>query len=301
MKNSGLKKYIISADVGGSHITVAGIDLTDKKIIDETRLRLSVNSNGTWAEILCTWANALKVAMQRIDAGVNTVVAIAMPGPFDYKNGISWIKGLGKYEDLYGLNIKQYLASELGIGTQHIIFRNDAEAFLHGEVFAGAGLGFNKVIGITLGTGLGSAKSSDGITTDVNRGNSAFGESIADDYMSTRWFVKRYSELAGKTVANVKELVRHIENDNDAFALQVFEEFTNNLMLFLKDFIDDEQPDVLIIGGNIARASQLFLPALKRGLAGFFDGIDIKIAQLGEDSAIMGAAASFEDAEQANN
>jgi len=227
------------------------------------------------------------------------MIAMAMPGPFDYKNGISWIHGLDKYEAIYGLNIKQYLATALGIDPENIVFRNDAEAFLHGEVFAGAGLGYKKIIGITLGTGLGSAQSTDGITADVNRGSSKFGDTIADDYMTTRWFVKRYHELTGKTVANVKELA--LVADTDVNVQHVFKEFTGNLVLFLKDFINDERPELLIIGGNIAKASKLFLPSLQFQLAAYFDDIEIKIAELGEDSSIMGAAASFDAVQQPGN
>ncbi len=284
-------KYIISADIGGSHITAAIVDLTNKRIIDHTRTRLNVDSGGRWAEILGTWAGGLKETLNKFDAPVE-MIAMAMPGPFDYKNGISYITGLGKYEAIYGLNIKEYLAAELKVNPDNILLRNDAEAFLHGEVFAGAGLGFKKIIGITLGTGLGSAQSSDGITTDVNRGSSKFGDTIADDYMTTRWFVKRYRELTGKTIANVKELA--LIADTDIKVQQVFKEFTSSLVLFLKDFINDEKPELLIIGGNIAKASKLFLPSLQFQLAAYFDYIDIKIAELGEDSSIMGAAASFD-------
>ncbi|MBW4889742.1 ROK family protein [Mucilaginibacter sp. HMF5004] len=284
-------KYIISADIGGSHITAAIVDLTNKCIVENTRTRLSVDSGGTWADILGTWADALERTLVKFDAPVD-MIAMAMPGPFDYKNGISWIRGLDKYEAIYGLNIKQYLATELNIELENILFRNDAESFLHGEVFAGAGLGFKKIIGITLGTGLGSACSKDGITVDANRGSFKFGDTIADDYMTTRWFLKRYRQLTGLTVQNVKELAAMA--DTNADVQQVFKEFTGNMVLFLKDFINEEKPELLVIGGNIAKASRLFLPALKFELAAYFDYIDIKIAELGEDSSIMGAAAAFD-------
>lgn len=291
MKNEDNNKYILSADIGGSHITTAIVDLTGKSIVEHTRTRLSVDSNGTWAKILGTWAEGIKETLNKFHLPVD-MIAMAMPGPFDYKNGISYIRGLGKYEDIYGLNIKLYLATRLNIKPENILFRNDAEAFLHGEVFAGAGLGYKKVIGITLGTGLGSAKSCDGITTDVNRGSNQFGDSIADNYMSTRWFVKRYRQLTGQTVANVKELA--LIADTDTAVQQIFKEFTDNLVLFLKDFINDEKPELLIIGGNITKAFRLFLPSLQFQLAAWFDEMKIKIAELGEDSSIMGAAASFD-------
>lgn len=288
-------KYIIGADIGGTHITAAVINLTNKTIIESTRTRLSVDCNGTPAEILGVWADGLKYTLKNFSEPVG-MIAIAMPGPFDYKSGISYIRGLGKYESIYGLNIKQYLANELNVEPDAILFRNDAEAFLHGEVFAGAGLGFKKVIGITLGTGLGSAKSVNGVTEDVNRGSSKFGNTIADDYMSTRWFVRRYQELTGKAIANVKELTLVYDSDNHV--QYIFKEFTDNLTLFLKDFINDEKPELIVIGGNIAKASRLFLPALKLQLAAYFGEIAIKIAELGEDSSLMGAAAAFDGIQQ---
>lgn len=98
------------------------------------------------------------------------LIGIAMPGPFDYLTGICLMKNVNKYESLYGLNIKQELSDRLGIDVQNIVFRNDSEAFLAGEMRFGAGKGLKKGIGITLGTGLGTSIYQNGEAQDMALG-----------------------------------------------------------------------------------------------------------------------------------
>ena len=38
-----------------------------------------------------------------------------MPGPFDYVKGICYIRGVAKYENLYGFNITDAIASSLDV------------------------------------------------------------------------------------------------------------------------------------------------------------------------------------------
>jgi glucokinase len=248
--------YVISADIGGTHITTAVIDLEKKMIIEDTRTRVSVDSQGTATEILKSWSAALTQAYEKFGSPVQQI-ALAMPGPFDYEKGVSFIKDLHKYEAIYGLNIKSYLSEELKVEPENILFRNDAEAFLQGEVVAGAGKGFRKALGITLGTGFGSALSVDGIAKDLNLGSELYQDSIADDYLSTRWFLRRYHEITGLSVTGVSALTSM--SKHSAVVGGIFDEFTVNLSSFLKDLILVERPEVLVIGGNIAKASGMFL------------------------------------------
>jgi glucokinase len=279
--------YILCADIGGSHITTAVCDIKTNSIIEQSQLRVEINSHGSADDILTAWSNAFKQVLDNSKLSVSGL-AIAMPGPFDYENGISYIKGLHKYEALYGINIKLHFADALQLNPLLIKFRNDAEATIAGECIAGAGSGAGKVMGITLGTGFGSAHSRDNFISDLNLGSLPFQDTIADDYLSTRWFVKRYHELSGQSVENVKELALLV--DSDKYAGKVFDEFAINLGGFLDKHVHRLTPDVLIICGNIARASELFLPALKDQLP----NTKIALAQLGEHAALIGAAALFE-------
>lgn len=292
MSQRNKNNYVIGADIGGTHITAAVIDLQNKVIIEDTRTRVNVNSQGTAAEILESWSAALVRAYEKFGSPVQQV-GLAMPGPFDYENGISLIKDLHKYEAIYGLNIKLYISEVLGIEATDILFRNDAEAFLQGEVVAGAGTGARKVLGITLGTGFGSAWSVDSVVNDLNLGSTLYQDSIADDYFSTRWFLRRYHEITGLSVTGVSALTSM--SKHSAVVGGIFDEFTVNLSSFLKDFILDEKPEVLVIGGNIAKASGTFLDELTSRLTSDSKNLKIKLAQLGEDAALMGVAAGFDN------
>ncbi|MNX26408.1 Fructokinase [compost metagenome] len=281
------KRLIVGIDIGGSHITAALVDLEKQCVLEESRVRSRVNSNGSAEEIIRIWVEVLK----EVISGAPLEIAglrLAMPGPFDYENGISLIKGMNKYDSLYGLDIRTCLAEHLSILPQHILFRNDAEAFLHGEVFCGAAKTNRIAIGITLGTGLGSAVSIAGITKDACLGVSAFKDGIAEDYISTRWFVKRYQELTGEKIDGTEAMVElyHLE----PAVKTVFAEFSLNLSTFLASFIQTEQPEVVVIGGNIAKTHTLFLDDVKNHLQQHGLATPLKIAELWEAGALLGAA-----------
>jgi len=286
MKNT----FILGADIGGSHITTAIIDLKTSVILPGTLFRLPVDSHGTREEVLTVWYKALRAAVEAYQL-TDICIGISIPGPFDYDNGISLIKDQDKYDALYGHNVKALLAEKFGMGENNIRLLNDAGAFLRGEIFAGAATGFKDVIGVTLGTGLGTSRCHHGLAEDANLWCSPFLDSIAEDYLSTRWFVKRYTELTGKKIIDVKALSKLVGKDR--LSLQVFTEFGKNLGLFLAGFVQQEKPEAVILGGNISKASHLFLPETEKVLAQHNATVKIKIAKLGESAALMGAASCW--------
>jgi len=143
---------VVGIDIGGSHITAAVVDLQQRLIIPGTLTRNRVNSHASAGNILDEWSETIRQAFTSGDS-ISNKLGVAMPGPFDYENGTCLIKGLDKYESLYGLNIKQLLSEKLGIKKTDILMMNDASCFLQGELYAGAVSGCNHVIGVTLGTG----------------------------------------------------------------------------------------------------------------------------------------------------
>src|SRR5688500_622149 len=170
----------IGVDIGGSHITAAHVDCNTYRVIDSTLKRERVASMDDAEVILQSWVKALSALI--IKSSEETItIGIAMPGPFDYEQGISLMKGMQKYDSLYGMNIREILAERLGIPGEHITFINDAEAFLRGELASGAASDFERAIGVTLGTGLGSTSNCKGETVDVNRAFVPFLDSIAEE------------------------------------------------------------------------------------------------------------------------
>lgn len=277
----------IGVDIGGSHLTAAHIDAVDFTILKRSLIRTRVASTEGAEEILDAWVSALSPLMIR-DGKEISKIGVAMPGPFNYEKGISLMKGMKKYDALYGMNVKQILAERLDIPTDHLLFRNDAEAFLDGELASGAVAGEKRAVGITLGTGLGSASNCQGKTVDSNLAFLPFRESIAEEYISTRWFANRYKELTGKEVKNVEAL---LASGDKAIIETLFEEFGIHLATFLNIFIAQENPDVVVIGGNIAKTWDHFLPVVLKHLEN--KQVNIKQSALWEDGALIGAAFSW--------
>ncbi len=275
----------IGVDIGGSHITAAQVDLNAGKVISSTVVRAKVYPHGSAEGILGTWA---KTIAEACGEEIDCQLGIAMPGPFDYLTGICLMKNVNKYEALYGLNIKQELSERLGIDAQNIVFRNDSEAFLAGEMRFGAGKGLARGIGITLGTGLGTSIYQNDEAQDMALGiNYPMLEGVAEDYISTRWFVETYRLKAQSSIEGVKQLVQLYPTD--VIARELFEDFGQNLSSFIQGFIKQFEPEVIIIGGNIAQASEKFFPTIIQQLSGYNPTIQLRKAILNEEASLLGA------------
>ena len=82
---------------------------------------------------------------------------MAVPGPFDYARGIGLFRDVGKFDSLYGVDVRRGLLTRIRPRPSAVRFLNDADAFGVGEYAAGAARGHDRAVCITLGTGVGSA------------------------------------------------------------------------------------------------------------------------------------------------
>jgi len=275
---------VIGADIGGSHITAAQVDLTNKQLIASSLVRLPVNSMAAVQEVIATWAQCIKQTMQpqRFEK-----ICLAMPGPFDYEAGICRIADQNKYPLLYGLNVKELLAPVLDVAANDIHINNDAACFLQGEVFSGSVSGYQHAVSVTLGTGLGTAIYENGAARSADRWNMPFLDSMAEEYLSTRWFVKQYAAITGEQVHGVRELAAQALSNNLVKGL--FAEFGKNLAAFLNRFLDETGAKAVVIGGNIAQSYPLFKNALMAGMESRHADVFITTSVLGELAAVLGA------------
>lgn len=184
------------------------------------------------------------------------------------------------------------LAEQLGLQVEHILLYNDAACFLKGEAFGGAAKGAKQAIGLTLGTGLGSARFQGGKALDANLWCSPFKAGIAEDYLSTRALVNTYLRLSGRQVQDAEALAGLYQVDE--LARHAFHLFGRDLGLFLEPFIKKEQPEVVVIGGNIAKAWELFIPETEKQLQRITVPFALHPAQLGEMAPMMGAASYWQ-------
>ncbi len=239
MEINRMMNRVVGVDIGGSHITVGLVDLDSHQLVPDSVVRRKVDSKGNAEDILMIWKSTIESMEGWRDHLYK--ISIAMPGPFDYQNGISWLKDQGKYQALYGLDIRARLAEVLEIEEGTIDFENDAACFLQGEVFAGAARGVDSAIGLTLGTGLGSSKYHGDFAEDAALWSSPFMEGTVEDYLSTRWFIQTYQKRTGDKIKEVKDLTKG--SIDMELTQDIFKEFSINLSLFLKQFVQKEKPD----------------------------------------------------------
>jgi glucokinase len=288
--------YSIGVDIGGSHITASIYDHIQNKIHQESFVYRKIDSHGTKNEIINGWIKALEDCRNTMDVEVNGI-GIAMPGPFDYFNGISFIKNVDKLSSLYQVNIRIELAERLGFDPANIRFINDATAFSIAEARVGGAKSYSRVVAVTLGTGLGASFLRDGkpIIKDkrVPDGgflyNQYYKNEMADEVFSSRGILKRYKSLSGKNIKDVRTLCELAEEDQAA--KKTMRIFGEELGDFLKSYVTDFNAEILMLGGNITKAFPYFGDALLKQLP----EIKVKVSDLGEKAAIIGSALLAED------
>jgi glucokinase len=277
--------HILVFDVGGSHIACSVFRLRGMTI--SAPRSLPVQSSCSPADFVEAFAS-----LARNSAGPAALngIAVAMPNPFDYERGISYMQH--KYQQLYGADIRQALSAGLKLDPARICFLNDAEAFLSGELHQGAATGVDRVIGITLGTGVGSAFAvggkivgkGDGVPPGGEIWNLPYSGGIVENFVSTLAIERIYERLTGAS-AEVREIARlapmHFQ------ARQTFEYFGKELGKVLSHLSSEFAPDRIVLGGGISRAGKHFLPAAEEVMANL--AIPLRVSVLFEGAPLLGA------------
>lgn len=279
---------LIGVDIGGSHISVACLTFNSGEVSLATFNDSHIDTTASAKELISAWSEVIR---ESTNGAKNYQVGIAMPGPYDYPNGISLIEDQGKMKSLFKLSVKNLLAESLDIPSANIQFTNDAEAFLLGESLAGSGKDFKNSIGITLGTGLGSAIKMGEVVKDAKLWTAPFRDGIAEDYLGTNWFIAEAKKRFNLTISGVKELGETASIQKEAAI--IFEIFGKALGEFLVPYLIRLQSEAVILGGKIALMNTRFLPATSQYLIQNGCLAKIKISTLGEKAALIGACQPF--------
>lgn len=288
-------------DVGGTHITSAVIDVADMKVLNSSIHKESFDSNLPVNEVMDFWEKSIRVSLKNSEIEHIKGITVCIPGPFDYENGISMIKGQAKYENFYGLNISNLIKERLNLPDDfNVFFENDATCFGKGEVYRDKENLSKKVMAITIGTGLGSCfidkglsiSSGDLVPADGEIWNLPFRNGIAEDYVSQRGLLSKYFDLSKIKLKNSLELYNHAIA-GDKKALKVFEEMGEDLSEILIPCFKKFSAEHFIIGGKIANASALFLPAFSKKIKEANWEVSIQISLDNENAALLGAASSI--------
>ena len=169
-----------------------------------------------------------------------------------------------------------------------IVFLNDAEAFLLGEAAHGSAHGHSRALGLTLGTGLGSAflvhgavvRDGAGVPPEGSLHLLSFRGAPVEERISARGLRRR----AGDDV-DVRELATAARDGSDE-ALSAFSGFASDLAEFLAPYIAAFSPSCVVVGGSVARAWDLIGGTLETS----FPEISVGRAARLDEAALLGAA-----------
>jgi glucokinase len=268
-------------DLGGTHVAAGRVQLASATVEPDTRVRLEFAGGDSILERIIEAAESVATPETRR-------FGVAAPGPFDYEAGVSLVTH--KLPGLYGIDLRRELATALGLAGEGVLFLNDAEAFVLGEWWAGAARGHARALGITLGTGLGSAFLEEGrfvrsgprVPADGALWTLVFRSRPVEETISSRALLARYG---GRDVEQIADRA----GAGDARARRVFEDLAADLAEFLTAPLAAFDPSCLVVGGSIAQAWDLLGPTLRRRLAADRPLVVARAENI-DDAPLLGAA-----------
>lgn len=313
--------YYLGIDLGGTNIA-AGVVNENYEIIG--RGKMKTNAGRSDDLILDDMAEAARMAVK--DAGLElkdiASVGVGSPGSVNpYTGVIATSNNLG----FSNLPMGKMLKERLGFNCY---LENDASAAAYGEFIAGAGVGTKNFVAITLGTGVGGGIIIDGkLFTGANLAGGELGHTVIvmdgaqctcgrkgcwEAYASATGLIHLTQasmqsnknsvmwELAEGKLENVNgRTAFDAMRKNDEAGRAVVELYIRYVACGLINTINTFQPEIICIGGGISKeGDNLLIPIQKIVEAERFsknleNQTQVKIAKLGNDAGIIGAAFIF--------
>ena len=287
--------YAIGIDLGGSCVKSVAVT-SDGRLLAQSSVLFDVGAEMDWAEKIREL-----VARIQSDRGESaTCIGLSAPGLVT-KDGCSIAHMPGRLKGLEGLNWAKFLKT-----PNPIPVLNDAHAALLGEAWIGAARGFQNVIMLTLGTGVGGAAIVDGHLLRGHIGRAGhLGHTSLDidgvaDVCGTPGSLEvligncTIEERTNRLFKTTHDLVAaHVAGDPEASYFWL--RSVRALACAVTSFVNILDPEAVIIGGGIARAGEVLFQPLRECLAEIewrSAGYEVKIlpATLGELAGAYGAA-----------
>ncbi|WP_194776558.1 ROK family protein [Pararhodonellum marinum] len=283
MKND---QVILGMDIGGTSIKAA--ILKNGELVGKNSILTPAHE--TQDVIL----NSIADFIATYDSYQFSAIGIGIPGLVDIRNGV--VLNLENIPAFRKVGLKGFLEDRF---QKPVYLNNDANCFTLGEFKFGAATNFQHVVGITLGTGIGTGIIANGhLYTGIYCGAGEWGgvpylDKTFEDYCSSKFF-RHFHHTKAKSLAKMAAT-------KDPEAMRIFEEYGRHLGNLIKNLLFILAPEAIVLGGSIRKAYPFFEKSMKETIQTFpyptlSDGLSILISEL-DDTAIMGAVALIEEAE----
>ncbi len=313
--------YRIGVDLGGTNIAVGVVDKEGKLIKKMSTPTLATRPA---EEIVADMARLCRELCGEVGCTIDDIegVGIASPGTVDSENGVVVYANNVPFKNFPIASI----LSEMLDNKVKVSVANDANAAAWGEAVAGAAKGTSNSIMVTLGTGVGGGIVIDNkLYCGFNGAGGELGHTVIEldgarcscgrlgcweAYSSATALIRMTREkieecretgrptlmtdqpkISGRTACDAMR-------QGDEAAKEVYDKYIKYLACGLANMINIFQPEVISLGGGVSGEGQSLIDSLlplvrKWQYGGGETGkalTDIRIAKLGNDAGIIGAA-----------
>ena len=307
-----MEKRCFGVDIGGTTVKM-GLFTVDGKVTDKWEIPTRKEENGKY--ILEDIAKSVKERMLRDTLTLEDIagLGIGVPGPVKEDGTVLKCSNLG----LGVFNVADTVRELTGI--ENVKVGNDANVAALGEMWQGGGKGYNNLVMVTLGTGVGGGVILGGkILTGSNGAGGEIGHirvnyeekdvcgcgktGCLEQYASATGVVR----LAKKALEKKEKKTTLVADDlsakavfdaakaGDELAMDIVEKFGFYLGMALAHISQVIDPEVFVIGGGVARAGQIIIDEVSKNyeenVMFALKNKAFKMAELGNDAGIYGSA-----------
>ncbi len=312
MEHTNANKVVMTLDAGGTNFVFSAVR-EDKEIVEPVHLPAHGNDlDKCLRNIIKGFDNIFQQLTEKPVA-----ISFAFPGPADYAHGI-----IGDLGNLPGFRGGVALGPMLEEHFQMPVFiNNDGDLFAYGEAMygllpeinkkleaAGSVKSYHNLLGVTLGTGFGGGlvhknelfTGDNGAAAEVwLMRNPINDKTFVEENISIRAITTAYARLCnnpahGLTPFDIFKIGKGMEEGNKDAAIEAFYLFGKALGMALTEIVTVVD-GLVVLGGGLANASELFFPAMMKEMNGTFatsDGGDIsrlvsKVFDLHDESSFQ--------------
>ena len=304
-------KYCFGVDVGGTTIKM-GLFQTDGCLCE--KWEIITRKEFEEDVILSDIAEAILTKLEEKNINKEDVIGIGMgiPTAVTSDGFVHKAANLGWKDKAVKQDLEELTHLKVSIG-------NDANVAALGEMWKGGGEGYDNLVMVTLGTGVGGGIIVNGhILVGANGAAGEIGhlcvnrEETESCGCGNKGCLEQYASATGitrlarnKLQGNTRNTVLDSENisaktvfdavkSGDILAMEVAEEFGAYLGGALANIGCILNPEIYVIGGGVSKAGEILLDYIQKYYekSAFFASKDakFKLAKLGNDAGIYGAA-----------
>jgi glucokinase len=301
----------LAIDFGGTHATCGLIDdrsILAHKTIDTDRARSLI---AVLPKIRDTFQELLK--QQSMSAKDFVGVGVGFVGIIDSHSG--WpVSTNGKYDDACYFDFDKWSHDNLGLPLR---IENDARMALLGEFYGGAARGFNDVVMMTLGTGIGGVAMVEGrllrgkhfqagclgghLPSVFNGRQCTCGAIGCAEAEASGWSLPlvvnewpgvQESALSKHPDLGFKELFEEAAKE-DPIAIAIRDRCLNVWAVDAVGLIHAYDPELVVIGGAVMKSADIIVPYVEAYVQKYswtpWGKVKVRAAELGNNAALLGA------------